>query len=244
MEYLYTDGEGVVPNSGWECMVAGEWIALNASAGKIPSTEVFQQALEDHTFLSPEAAARPSGCTWTKQPTWYADRYHWDAWTVVDSFGDENNNIPWYFSEGSVLRVGGDGRFYFDTDLRGQAEDCLTKLWSCVHSVVSNPPFIVGTEHPVKLNYLRLSLGWHSPQLAGTVVEDAKARVKEYLGFLNWWSLTVTHWDAPLEKWMVDFVNSFQLHSLRKRGVLVDVTQHHRTLNVGHLLAEEVSLYY
>ena len=52
------------------------------------------------------------------------------------------------------------------------------------------------------------------------------------------------HWDAPLEKWMVDFVNSFQLRSLRKRGVLVDVTQHHRTLNVGHLLAEEVPLYY
>ena len=43
---------------------------------------------------------------------------------------------------------------------------------------------------------------------------------------------------------MVDFVGSFRLHSLRKRGVLIDVLQHHRTLNVGHLLAEEVPLYY
>lgn len=63
MDYLYTDSEGIVPNSGRECMVAGEWIALNASAGKIPSTEVFQQALEDRAFLSPEAAARPSDWT-------------------------------------------------------------------------------------------------------------------------------------------------------------------------------------
>ena len=47
MECLYTDSDGVVPTSGWECMVAGEWIALNVSTGKIPSTEVFQQALED-----------------------------------------------------------------------------------------------------------------------------------------------------------------------------------------------------
>jgi len=66
MEYLYTNSEGVVPNSGREYMVTGEWIALNASAGKIPSTEIFQQALEDRAFLSPESAAHPSGWTWTK----------------------------------------------------------------------------------------------------------------------------------------------------------------------------------
>ena len=84
MDCLYTDGEGVVPTSGRECMVAGKWIALNASAGKIPSTEIFQQALEDCTFLSPDAAARPSGCMWTKCPRWYADHFHWDAWTTVD----------------------------------------------------------------------------------------------------------------------------------------------------------------
>ena len=76
------------------------------------------------------------------------------------------------------------------------------------------------------------------------MVEDAKARVKEYLGFLNWWSSSVTRWDAPMERWMVDFVESFQLRSLKKRGVLIDVIQHCRTLNVGHLLAENVPLYY
>lgn len=244
MDYLYTDSEGIVPNSGRECMVAGEWIVLNASAGKIPSTEVFQQALEDRAFLSPEAAARPSDWTWTKRPTWYTDRFHWDAWTTVDCFVDESNKVPWYFSEGDTPRMGGDGRFYFNADLQGQAEDCLTKLWSCIHSIVSHPPFVVGTEYPAKFNYLRLTSGWDSAQSASAAVEDAKARAKEYLGFLNWWSSSVTHWDAPLERWMVDFVGSFRLHSLRKRGVLIDVLQHHRTLNVGHLLAEEVPLYY
>ena len=79
---------------------------------------------------------------------------------------------------------------------------------------------------------------------ANAVGEDAKVRVKEYLGFLNWWSSSVTYWDAPLEQWMVDYVNAFQLHSLRKRGVLVDVTQRYRTLNVRHLLAKDVPLYY
>ena len=65
-------------------MVAGKWIALNASTGKIPSTETFQRALEDWTFSPLEVAAHPPGWTWTKQPTWYAGHYHWDAWIVVD----------------------------------------------------------------------------------------------------------------------------------------------------------------
>ena len=244
MEYLYTDGDGVVPNSGREFMIAGEWIALNASAGKIPSTEVFQQALEDRAFLSAEVAAHPPGWTWTKRPTWYTDRYHWDAWTVVNCFADENDSVPWYFSEGNAPRAGSDGRFYFDTELRHQAEESLSKLWLCVDSIISNPPFILGTEYPLKFNYIRLSSGWDSVQSASAVVEGAKARIKEYLGFLNWWSSSVTHWDAPLERWMIDFINSFQLRSLRKRGVLVDLARHYRTLNVGHLLAEDVPLYY
>jgi len=219
-------------------------VALNVSAGKIPSTEIFQHALEDWATLSPEAAACPADWTWTKQPTWYTNRYHWDAWTTVDCFADENNSIPWYFSDGNAPRPGGDGRFYFDTDLRRQVEDCLTRLWLCIDSIVSNLPFVSGAEHPIKFNYLHLSSGWDSMQSASAVVDDAKARIKEYLGFLNWWSSSVMHWETPLERWMVDFINSFQLRSLRKRGVLIDVVQHSRTLNVGHLLAEDVPLYY
>ena len=191
-----------------------------------------------------DSAARPPGWTWTKQPTWYSDRYHWDVWTVVDCFVDETNNVPWYFSDGSAPRVANDGRFYFDAGLWRQVEEHLTKLWLCIDSIVSNPPFILGTGHPTKFNYLHLSSGWDSAQSASSVVEDAKAQVKEYLGFLNWWSSSVTHWGAPLERWMINYIASFRLCSLKKRGVLVDVVQHCRTLNVGHLLAENVPLYY
>jgi len=57
MECLYTDSDGKVPTSGWEVMIAGEWVALNASAGRIPLMTVFEQALEDRTMLPPELAA-------------------------------------------------------------------------------------------------------------------------------------------------------------------------------------------
>ena len=117
--------------------------------------------------------------------TWYTDRYHWDAWTVVDCFADENDVVPWYFSDGNFPSAGGDGKFYFDRELQHWAEECLTKLWLCIKSVISNPPFISGTLHPAKFNYLWLSSGWDSAQSADTVSEEAKAHVKEYLGFLT-----------------------------------------------------------
>jgi len=85
--FLYMDGDGTVPTSGREVMPAGEWVTLNTSAGKIPSTDVFQQALEDHAFKPEESCAHLTGWTWTKEPTWFSQCYHWDMWNVVKSTG-------------------------------------------------------------------------------------------------------------------------------------------------------------
>ena len=225
-------------------MVAGEWIALNASAGKIPSTAVFEQALEDRAFLLPELAARPTSWTWAKQPTWYSDKYHWDAWTTVDCFADENDSVPWYFSEGSSPWEGAEGKFHFDPNTRPKAEDSLSKLWLCIEAITSNPPFVSGTPHPLKFNYLLLSAAWDSSRGAASLMNDAKGRVLEYLGFINWWSSSVSGWESSLQTWMVDFIAGFRLRDLKKRGVFIDLPKHWRSLNIGHLLANDVPVYY
>ena len=244
MDCLYVDGDGKVPTSGREKMVAGEWIALNASAGKIPSTEVFEQALEDRVFLLPELAARPTSWTWTKQPTWYSHKYHWDAWNVVDCFADENDSIPWYFSDGNSPWESADGKFCFDPVARPKAEDSLSKLWLCVEAITSRPPFVSGTPHPSRFNYLLLSAAWDSARGATSLMDNAKGRVLEYLGFINWWSSSISGWEDSLQQWMIDYIASFRLRNLKKRGVFIDLPRHWLSLNIGHLLAEEVPVYY
>lgn len=244
MDCLYTDGDGKVPTSGREKMIAGEWIALNASAGKIPSTEVFEQALEDRAFLLPELAARPTSWTWTKQPTWYSDKYHWDAWNVVDCFADETDSVPWFFSGGSSPWESADGKFHFDPVVCPKAEDSLSRLWFCVEAITSNPPFTSGTPHPTKFNYLLLSAAWDSARGATSLMDDAKGRVLEYLGFINWWSSSVSRWEDSLQLWMVEYISAFKLRDLKKRGVFLDLARQWRSLNVGHLLAEDVPVYY
>ena len=82
-----------------------------------------------------------------KEPTWFSQRYHWDAWNVVEYFSDDNNIVPWYFSEGDSLIVNSGGRFYLGTDLREKAADSLAKLWLCVESIIPNPPFLRGMDH-------------------------------------------------------------------------------------------------
>ncbi|EDQ98425.1 uncharacterized protein LACBIDRAFT_302374 [Laccaria bicolor S238N-H82] len=244
MEFLYTDGDGIVPTSGREVMPAGEWIALNASAGKIPSTDVFQQALEDRAFQLEETCARPTAWTWTKEPAWFSQRYHWDAWNVIESFPDENDNVPWYFNKGSAPIINNGGKFYLATDLREKAMDLLSRLWLCVESVVSNHPFIKGTDHPLKFNYLRLQSGWDSADSVDSITREARAKALEFLGFLNWWTSSVTRWDFSLHPWMVDFIRTFQLRSLKKRGVFLDLVRNWHHLNIAHLLAEDVPVYY
>ena len=225
-------------------MIAGEWIALNASAGKIPSTAVFEQALEDRAFFPPELAARPTSWSWTKQPSWYSDRYHWDAWNVVDCFADENDAVPWYFSEGNTPWQSADGKFHFDPSTRVKAEESLSKLWLCVDTITTNPPFVSSTPHPSKFNYLLLSAAWDSARGASSLMDDAKGRTLEYLGFINWWSSSVSGWQDPLQRWMVDYIASFKLRDLKKRGVFLDLLRHSKWLNIGHLLAENVPVYY
>lgn len=168
MDCLYTDSNGKVPTSGQEKMTAGKWIALNASRGKIPSTAVFEQALEGRAFLLPELAARPMSWTWTKQPMWYSDKYHWDAWNIVDCFADENNSVPWYFSGGNLPWESTDGKFHFDTDTRSKVEDSLSRLWLCVEAITSNPP-----SRAALLTPLNLTISYY--QLLGTLHEAQRS---------------------------------------------------------------------
>ena len=225
-------------------MPAGEWITLNASAGKIPSTDVFQQALEDRALQLEESCARPTAWTWTKEPAWFSQRYHWDAWNVIESYPDENDSVPWYFNEGSAPSIVSGGKFYLDTSLREKAMDSLSKLWLCIESVISNPPFVKGTDYPLRFNYLRLQSGWDSAGSVDSLAQEARAKALEFLGFLNWWTASVTHWDSPLQSWMVDFIGAFNLRSLKKRGVFLDLVTDWHHINIAHLLAEEVPVYY
>ncbi|EDQ98716.1 uncharacterized protein LACBIDRAFT_296822, partial [Laccaria bicolor S238N-H82] len=43
---------------------------------------------------------------------------------------------------------------------------------------------------------------------------------------------------------MVDYIGGFKLRDLKKRGVFVDLPRHWHVLNIGHLLAENVPVYY
>ena len=244
MEFLYTDGDGIVPTSGREVMPAGEWIALNASAGKIPSTEVFQQALEDRAIQMEEFCARPNNWTWTKEPAWFNQRYHWDAWNVIESFPDENDTVPWYFSEGGSPWISEGGKFYMDANLTEKAVDSLSRLWLCIESIISNPPFVRGTDHPLRFNCLRLQSGWDSESSVVSLAREARVKALEFLGFINWWTSSVTHWESPLPPWMVDFIADFRLRSLKKRGVFLDLVKDWHHLNIAHLLAEDVPVYY
>ena len=163
---------------------------------------------------------------------------------MVKSFSDEDDNVPWYFSDRNSARVNSRGKFYLDGDVRDKAADSLSKLWLCVESIISNPPFIRGTDHLLHFNQLRLQSSWDSLSSVDFLVQEAQVKALELLGFINWWTSSVAHWESPLQPWMVDYIATFHLHSLKKRGIFLDLIRNWHHLNITHLLAENVPVYY
>ena len=151
---------------------------------------------------------------------------------------------PWYFSEGDSLIVNSGGRFYLGTDLLEKAVHSLAKLWLCVESIIPNPPFLRGMDHLLWFNPLCLQSGWHSLSSVDSLVQEAPAKALEFLGFINWWTSLVTHWEFPLQPWMANYVATFRLCSLKKRGVFLDLVNNWHHFNISHLLTENVPVYY
>ena len=135
-------------------------------------------------FQSKESCTHPTAWTWTKEPTWFSQYYHWDAWTVVKSFSNEDDNVPWYFSDRNSARVNSRGKFYLDGDVRDKAADSLSKLWLCVESNISNLPFIRGTDHLLHFNQLHLQSSWDSLSSVDFLVWEARAKAWSYWALL------------------------------------------------------------
>ena len=66
----------------------------------------------------------------------------------------------------------------------------------------------------------------------------------DYLGFLTWWTSSVSCWDANLDHHVVNTIRDLQLHRFRRRGVLVDLERHWREINIPNLLQHKIPIAY
>ncbi|KIJ90559.1 hypothetical protein K443DRAFT_15120 [Laccaria amethystina LaAM-08-1] len=78
-------------------------------------------------------------------------------------------------------------------------------------------------------------------QAAGGVV---KRTAIDYLGFLAWWTASISRWEADLDDQVTTQIKGLGLAQFRKRGVLIDLEQHWQEINIPNLLKNSVPIAY
>ena len=78
-------------------------------------------------------------------------------------------------------------------------------------------------------------------QAAGGV---ARHTALDYLGFLDWWTASISGWDANLDFHTTKFIKALELHRFHKHGVLIDWTRDWHKVNIPNLIQHCIPMAY
>ncbi|KAJ7661261.1 hypothetical protein B0H17DRAFT_1212287 [Mycena rosella] len=75
-------------------------------------------------------------------------------------------------------------------------------------------------------------------------VEEAKAAILSLIGFIAWISTVSTHWNRNLLPSQRDYIASLRLGEQSKVGVLLKLSRDYQEMNIPHLTAHDVPIFY
>ena len=66
----------------------------------------------------------------------------------------------------------------------------------------------------------------------------------DYLGFLNWWTISISGWDANLDFHIAKFIKALELDLFCKHGVLIERTRDWHEIKIPNLIQHHVPMAY
>lgn len=153
-----------------------------------------------------------------------------------DWFFDLDMSTPWV--------QGSSGGFTIPEHACSTIDSDLTNWSWYIDKIASNHPFPFDAPCPQPYDHGITCRGFYSSeelQAAGGVV---KRTAVDYLGFLTWWTSSISRWEADLDVQVATQIKDLQLHRFHKRGVLVDLEQHWQEINISNLLRNGVPVAY
>ena len=251
MDILITDDSGNVPFVKQRIAQKDEWIILNA-----PSAGVPMEAM-DYRSRRPDRhrATGPTGVflemEWGLDMDWYDHDACWRPYIPLKTDTVEGGPLSatgcdWFFDFDMTTPYNhlSTGVFIVPELTRKQIHaDILNWSW-CVDDICSNHPFPPDTAKPPDFDHGTLVQGFTSLEELQTVACVCKRTAVDMLGFITWWTSSVSRWDANLDHHVVAIIQNLQLHRFLKRGVLVDLEHHWQEINIPSLLQHRVPIAY
>ena len=250
MDVLPTDDKGFVPLMEFRTIGKDEWIGFNTHLAVIPAEAM------DYRSRRPDdrRATGPTGVflemEWGLDMDWYDHDASWRPYIplkplATDGRAVSESGCDWFFDfemstswESTIA-----GYFTISEAARSTIETDLSTLSRCIGNVTSNHPFPFEAARPLDWDHDLLSPfpTVEDLQAAGGV---ARRTALDYLGFLNWWTASISGWDANLDFHTTKFIKALELHRFHKRGVLIDWTRDWHEVNIPNLVQHRVPMAY
>ena len=136
------------------------------------------------------------------------------------------------------------GGFTIPEHTRSTIDTDLTNWSWLIDEITMHHPFPYDSARPCPYDRGIITCGFYSCeelQAAGGVV---KRTAIDYLGFLAWWTSSISGWEADLDNEVTNQIKDLRLARFRRRGVLVDLEQHWQEINISNLLKNGVPVAY
>ena len=251
MDVLPTDDRGFVPLMEFRTIGKAEWIGFNTHLTVIPVEAM------DYRSRKPDEQ-RPTGPTgvflemeWGLDMDWYDHDASWRPYIPLKPLAADGKTMSssgsdWFFEvEMSAPWESTAGGNFTMPDLpRSTIETDLSSIADCIDDITSNHPFPLDSARPLDWDRGLLFRPFSSIQELQIASGTARRIAVDYLGFLNWWTASISGWDANLDAHTTEFIKALELDRFRKRGVLIDWERDWYEINVPNLVQHRVPMAY
>ena len=251
MDVLPADDKGFVPLMEFRTLNKDEWIGFNTHLAVIPMEAM------DHRSRRP-AERRDTGPTgvylemeWAMDMDWYDHEASWRPYIPLKPLATDGKPVSdsgcdWFFNfeMSTPWEPLGAEHFRVPEATRSIIEADLSSLSGCIGDITSNHPFPFDSARPLDWDHGLLLQPFSSVQDLQAASGAAKRIAVDYLGFLNWWTASISGWDANLDMHTTSFIKALELHRFRKWGVLIDWERDWREVNIPNYIQHQVPLAY
>lgn len=251
MDLLLLDDSDSMPSIEQRVIQKDDWVVLNA-----PSVGIPMEAM-DHRSRRPDEhqATGPTGVylemEWGLDMHWYNRDASWRPYiplkpTIGEGEPLSGSRCNWFFDFDMTTPYDhlSTGVFIVPKSARDQIHADVITWGGCIDDICSNHPFPPKTPRPPEFDHGTLIQGFSSLEELQAAGGVCKRTAVDYLGFLSWWTSSVSHWDANLDHDVVAVIQKLQLHRFQKRGVLIDLERDWWEINLPNLLRHRVPIAY
>lgn len=120
----------------------------------------------------------------------------------------------------------------------------LSSFSACIDDITSNHPFPIDSAWPLDWDHGLLLCPFPTVEELQTAGATARRTAVDYLGFINWWTASISGWDANLDMHTTTVIKNMELHRFPKRGTLVDLEKDWHEINIPNLVQHRIPMAY